>query len=189
MPMQNYKREFLFPAFMKKDIFKYVSGLVIVLFLRFIPHPPNVEPIMGTMMPFSKRWLFGGMVFTFLAMFLFDIFTGTLGVWSLFTISTYVLLAFLAGFYFKKRAGVKHYVIFAVLGTLFYDFVTGVLGSVVFWGMKFSAAFTGQIPFTLMHLAGNVVLAAVVSPILYRWVVSNPDMDYSHVVARIKTLF
>lgn len=167
---------------MKKNIFKYFIGLIVVLVLRIIPHPPNVEPIMATMMPFSKKWFLGGVIFTFLAMFLFDFFTGTIGLWSVFTIGTYCLLSVLAGFYFKKRSGVKHYVGFAVVGTLIYDFITGVIGSSVFFGMPISVAFFGQIPFTLYHLAGNIVLAAVVSPLLYKWVIDNPKMETEKII-------
>ena len=69
-----------------------------------MPHPPNVEPIMSTMMPFAKKWgAIGGMLFTIFAMLSFDLITGTLGVWSIMTISTYAILGILAGIYFKKR--------------------------------------------------------------------------------------
>ena len=39
-----------------QNFIKYLIGLFTVIALRLIPHPPNVEPIMSTMMPFSKRW-------------------------------------------------------------------------------------------------------------------------------------
>ena len=39
-----------------KNFIKYLIGLLTVISLRLVPHPPNVEPIMATMMPFAKRW-------------------------------------------------------------------------------------------------------------------------------------
>ena len=76
----------------------------------------------------------------------------------------------------NRKSKIKHYGGFAVVGTLVYDFITGVVGSYVCFGMPMSVAFAGQIPFTAYHLAGNIVLSAVVSPLLYRWFVSNKHL-------------
>ncbi|MEK7107312.1 MAG: hypothetical protein AAB899_03955, partial [Patescibacteria group bacterium] len=49
----------------------------------------------------------------------------------------------------------------------------------IFQGQPFMVALTGQIPFTLMHLLGTVVFATLLSPSLYRWVVTNESLEVS----------
>jgi hypothetical protein len=168
---------------MKADSFpKYLIGLVVVILLRLLPHPPNVEPITATLMPFARRWgVVAGVAFGVLAVLSYDILTGTIGVWSLFTAGAYALLGLSAGLYFAriKSASRLHYIGFAVVGTLLYDVVTGLTVGPLFFGQTFSSALLGQIPFTLWHLAGNVVLAAVVSPLIERFVVTNPALNWS----------
>jgi uncharacterized membrane protein len=167
---------------------KYLIGLIVVILLRLVPHPPNVEPIMATMMPFAKRWgWLAGMTFTFLAMISFDLMTNTLGIWSLFTIGTYMALGVVAGIYFKHRSNsFAHYVGFAIVGTIIYDAITGIVGSSLFFGMPVYQAFIGQIHFTMYHLAGNIVLAAVVSPALYKWVLKNPKLETGYMLSKLK---
>ena len=38
-------------------------------------------------------------------------------------------------------------------------------------------ALVGQIPFTLRHLLGNIILALVVSPAIEWWVITNPKLE------------
>lgn len=174
---------------MKKsqNIIKYFIGLLTVIALRLIPHPPNVEPIMSTMMPFSKKWgWLSGMIFCLLAIISFDLLTGTLGVWSLVTAGTYALLGILAGLYFKNKENkIRYYVGFSIVGTIIYDAITGIGIGMVFFNQSFVATFMGQIPFTLYHLAGNIVLSIVVSPLLYKWVITNPKLETKQVLNKI----
>ncbi len=173
-----------------KNLFKYTIGLGIALILRFIPHPPNVEPIMSTMMPFSKKWgWIGGVLFTIIVMLSFDLISGTLGVWSLVTIPTYALIALAASFYLKKKENkIRYYVGFSVVATIVYDAITGIGTGMLFFHQTFMATFLGQIPFTLYHLAGNVVLGAIVSPVLFRWVMDNPKLETSVVMAKVRSI-
>lgn len=172
-----------------KNFFKYIIGLIIVLFFRFIPLPPNVEPIMSTMMPFSKKWgIYAGLLFTFLAMIVFDLVTKTLGVWSILTIGTYLLITFFAGIYFKNRKKVKHYVIFAIIGTIFYDLVTGLVFGVLIFNQGVIETLILQIPFTINHLVSNIILSALVSPLLYQWVISNPKFETNNLLNYFKNI-
>jgi len=113
-----------------------------------MPHPPNVEPIMATMMPFSKKWgWISGFVFVVLAMVTFDIITRTLSVWSLLTIGMYALIAVGAGFYFKnKKSSVLNYVGFSIVGTLLYDAVTGIGYGVFLFKQSLVTTLMAQIP-------------------------------------------
>lgn len=173
----------------KKGLVKFFIGLTIVISLRFVPHPPNVEPIMSTMMPFAKKWgRFAGLLFAVTAILAFDIITGTLGVWSIMTAGTYGLLGLLAGRYFITRRKRIHYVSFAVVGTIIYDAITGIGTGMLFFNQTFMATFIGQIPFTLYHLSGNVVLAAFISPLLYKWVISNPRLETQVVSHKIRSI-
>ena len=170
-----------------KNVFKYLIGLLVVIVFRLIPHPPNVEPIMSTMMPFSKKWGWvSGALFCLFSILLYDIITGTLGSWSILTAGTYALLGAAAGLFLKKYSNsIWYYVAFAIVGTIVYDFITGVVGSTWLFAMPFMTALTGQIPFTLYHLAGNVVLAAVYSPLLYKWVVDNKSLETENLAEKI----
>lgn len=174
-----------------KNFIKYLIGLLTVISLRIVPHPPNVEPIMSTMMPFAKRWgKLAGLSFTLLAILSFDLITGTLGVWSIMTAGTYALLGIAAGFYFKNKENkIKYYVRFSVVGTLIYDAITGIGTGMLFFKQSFMLTLMGQIPFTLYHLAGNIAFAAIVSPLLYRWVLENKNLETQPVIDKVKSVF
>lgn len=173
-----------------RQFFKYLIGLAVVIAFRLVPHPPNVEPIMTTMMPFGQKWGWvSGMVFALLSILIYDVITGTLGTWSILTAGTYGMLGALAGLWLKNRSSIWHYIGFAIVGTLIYDFITGVIGSTFLFGMPFWVSFTGQIPFTFNHLAGNIVLAAVWSPVLSKWIVNNKQLETSQLMNRVKMAF
>ena len=161
---------------------KYLIGFAVVFLVRLLPfRPPNVEPVMATMMPFAKRFgALSGFVFASLSIVLFDAVTSGWGVWTLVTALAYGALGVASYYFFRTREScAKNYVLFAVFGTLFYDAVTGLTIGPLLWGQSFSVALAGQIPFTLLHLTGNLLFAAVVSPALYRWVVANQQLTVS----------
>jgi uncharacterized membrane protein len=168
---------------------KYILGLGLVCLLRLLPHPPNVEPIMATLMPFAKRWgMLAGAVFGAAAVIIFDLLSGTLGIWSLSTIGGFVFLGLAAGWYFKHPqfgGGRLDYVAFAIIGTILYDALTGLTIGPIFFGQSFMQALIGQIPFTLYHLAGNIVLAFVVSPLIERFIVANPRLETKAVLTQL----
>jgi uncharacterized membrane protein len=166
---------------------KYVIGLLTVIALRLVPHPPNVEPIMSTMMPFSKKWgWLSGMVFCLLAILVFDLLTGTLGVWTLVTAVTYAMLGVFAGLYLKNKENkIRYYVGFSIVATIVYDAITGIGMGMLLFNQPFMETLTGQIPFTLYHLGGNIVLSMVVSPLLYKWVIANPKLETRQIISRM----
>lgn len=180
----------------KQSSIKYVIGFVVCFGIRLIPfRPPNVEPIMTTTMPFGKKWgWLAGALFGALSILLYDLIHPTpgfarIGSWTLVTAAMYGLIGVAAGIYLKnKESRVRHYVGFAVLATLAYDFITGPIMSSFIFKMHFSTALIGQIPFTLLHLGGNIVGAALVSPLLYNWVVNNPSLNTDAVYAKLKHL-
>lgn len=171
--------------FLDEHALKYVIGFVVVFALRLLPfRVPNVEPVMATMMPFAKRFgAWGGFLFATLSIVLYDAVTSGWGIWTLVTALAYGLLGVMAHYYFIHReSSAKNFVIFAVYGTLLYDALTGLTIGPLFWHQPFMVALVGQIPFTLLHLVGNVTFAAIVSPALYRWVVSNEGLRVTGVL-------
>lgn len=167
---------------------KFAIGWVVVFILRLIPfRPPNVEPVMATMMPFSKRYgAIGGFIFGFLSIAIFDLATGLVGIWTLITGLTYGAIGLAAHFFFKNRESrPRNYLVFAVAATIMYDAITGLsIGPLVF-GQPFMAALIGQIPFTAMHLAGNIVLSLTLSPAIYHWVIANEKLEAAALIKKL----
>lgn len=141
---------------------------------------------MATLMPYSKRygWL-KGFAFAFFGMVLFDVATGKVGSWTWITAAVYGLIGASAAWYFKNRSGTAlHYVIFAVIGTLVFDAITGVAMGPLLYHQPFMEALTGQIEFTLRHLAGNVIFSFIASTVIDRYLVQNPSLE----TARVKDI-
>lgn len=167
---------------------KYVFGWVFVFALRLLPHPPNVEPVMAALMPFSKRFgAIGGFCFALLSIVLYDAVTSGIGSWTWVTGVAYGSLGIAAFYWLRGKDNSRwHYLGFSLFGTLIYDAVTGLSVGPLFFGQPFMEALIGQIPFTLYHLAGNIVLAIVISPLLYRWVVENEKLEIAALYGRFR---
>lgn len=167
---------------------KFVIGWGVVFLFRFIPfRPPNVEPMLATLMPFSKRYgVVGSFLFGFLGIVLFDAVTSGWGVWTLVTALAYGALGPASYLFFKNReASIGNFLRFGIIGTIAYDAATGLTIGPLFMGQPFLVALTGQIPFTLLHLAGTAVFATFLSPALYRWVVQNEVFEISFLKNRV----
>jgi|SRR3989344_1271085 len=174
--MENYK----------KNWFKFILGFITCLLIRLIPfRPPNIEPILATQMPFSRAYgAYAGFFFAFFSILLFDVVTRHYGVWSYLTAGTYGVLGFWAAYFFRiKEPNRWDYARFAIVGTLFFDAVTGLSIGPLFFQQSFMEAFTGQIPFTLWHLLGNVSFALVLSPAIYNFVIKNKKLEYVSLVS------
>lgn len=152
-------------------------GIIFVscLLFRLIPfRAPNLEPIMATLIPISRKYtLFTTMIFTFVSMVLYDFITGHVGLWTWVTAGAYSLVAFSAFFYFQKfQSKVSNLVVFTFFSTILFDLVTGVFIA-PFFGVSMSTAIVLQIPFTLIHLLGNIGFALTLTPILNIWLASS----------------
>ena len=168
---------------MKKNWIKYTISFVSVMAVRLMPfRAPNVEPIMAVIMPFGK--IYGGFmsfVFGFLSIVLYDSVTSGLGIWTFVTALAYGLVGLGSQFYFKKRSGWKNYASYAIIATIFYDAITGLTIGPLFFHQSFIISLVGQIPFTVLHLLGNVSFAIVLSPVIERWVM-KPERKVAEVV-------
>jgi len=159
-----------------KNWIKYTITFVSVMVFRLMPfRAPNVEPIMATIMPLGK--IYGSVmsfVFGFLSIVLYDSVTSGFGIWTLITALAYGLLGVGATYFFKKRSGWKNYALYAVIATIFYDAITGLTIGPLFFHQSFMVSLMGQIPFTVLHLIGNVSFAIVLSPVIEKWMVAAP---------------
>ncbi len=160
-------------AVMKNKLKIFTVFLGCLLF-RLIPfRAPNVEPIMASIMPVSKKYgAIFGFFFGFLSIYIYDLLTN-FGPWTWFTGITYGLIGFISYFYFEKiRASAFNFAVFAFMATIVYDLITGVLFAPLFHESMLTALIM-QIPFTALHLAGNIGFAITLSPILNKWLLSE----------------
>lgn len=166
--------------------FKFLIGWSAVFLFRLIPfRPPNFEPMLATVMPFSKRYgIVGSFLFGFLGIIFYDAVTSGWGSWTAVTAICYGLLGVAAHLFFKNRdASVRNFLLFGIPATVVYDAVTMTIGP-IFMNQSLVVAFTGQIPFTLMHLTGTIVFSVLLSPALYRWVVQNERFELTFLRTR-----
>ena len=128
-------------------------------------------------MPYSKVYgYYIAILFPFISIIAYDVITGTVGVWTVFTSLSYAIVGLGSAIYFKKYKATKaHFASFSIIGTLFYDAMTGLTVGPLFFGQSFSGALLGQIPFTAMHLIGNVGFAVTISPLLYMYLKKRPE--------------
>lgn len=164
----------------KTGWFKFILGWLTCFFIRLLPfRPPNVEPILATIMPFSKKYrVAGSFLFGFFSIAFIDLAEHKAGSWTLVTGLTYGLVGVGAYYFFRQRASNRtNYVIYSIIGTLIYDAITGLAMGPVLYGQPFIVALLGQIPFTVIHLLGNITFALVISPVLFRWVIENKNLE------------
>jgi uncharacterized membrane protein len=128
---------------------------------------------MASIMPVSRKYgAFFTFSFGFLSIFLYDSLTH-FGSWTWIAGVTYGLVGVASFLYFKKfKTSPLNFVVFSFFATIVFDLVTGVLFAPIF-GQNMITALVMQVPFTLLHLAGNVGFALTLSPILSRWVLSE----------------
>lgn len=172
----------------KKNWLKYVGGFVVCLLIRLIPfRPPNIEPILATLMPFSKIYgKISGFVFGFSSIIVYDIATMQIGAWTFVTAGAYGLLGAWATVYFKnKKSSSWNYMKFAFFGTLFFDAVTGLSVGPLIFHQTFMGALMGQIPFTLYHLIGNISFALMLSPAVYNFVIKKEKLENVSLVSAL----
>jgi uncharacterized membrane protein len=166
---------------------KFFLALLLCLIVRLIPlRAPNVEPILATMMPFSKAYgALVGFSFAVLSIFIYDLLTGTIGMQTFFTVGAYGVLGLWSASYFSAKGGSASggkgsrgdYVRFAFFGTLFFDAFTGLTVGPIFFHQSFFQSFIGQIPFTALHLTGNIIFALILSPAIYKNLIKKKERN------------
>jgi hypothetical protein len=161
-----------------RNSIKYTLAFLFCVFVRILPKPPNIEPIMTASMPFAKEFGgYTGFLFAAFSIIALDVIMGRVGYWTVYTSLAYGVVGYAAWWWLnKKEAKGKDYLVFAFFATIFYDVVTALVFGVQF-GQSLEATFMGQIPFTLYHLLGNLPMAYFLSPLLHKWIVANPKLE------------
>ena len=157
-----------------KNKFKFFIIFVGCLLFRLLPlRAPNVEPIMASIMPLGRKYgAFMGFLFGFLSIVIYDLLTH-FGAWTWTVSVTYGFIGVASFFYFKKfKTSTFNFAVFAFFATIIFDLITGVLFAPMF-GQTMWSAFILQIPFTALHLAGNIGFALTLSPLINRWLASE----------------
>jgi len=163
---------------------KYILGWAAVFFVRLLPwRPPNVEPVLATLMPFAKEFGPGGaFLFGAASIALFDVAVGQVGQWTLITSLAYGTVGIGGWYYLRNRTpGIRAWTAYGIIGTLAYDALTGLTTGPLMFGQSLRDAVVGQIPFTLMHLAGTVALSLTLTPAIHRWVTTNERLQWAAV--------
>ena len=146
----------------------FVFSLAFTTIVRFLRVFPNNDPIMGCIMPSSRKSPYIAALFAFVAMFSFDLITSGIGTWTYVTAITYAGLAFFFSYYFKnfKKIRIKHYISGGVIGVIIFDIITGPLMSTFLFHQPLLVTTLGQIPFTIYHLVSATTYIFILAPIL-----------------------
>lgn len=177
----------------RKNYLKFTIAVVACLFARLIPfRMPNVEPLLATLMPFSKAYgAFFSLFFIVLSILFYDVITNTLGVQTFFILFAYVVVSLWSTQYFKNReANISNFVKFSIMGTLFFDAMTGLTVGPLFFHQSFFGSLIGQIPFTIYHLLGNIIFASILSPAIYSLLVKKKATQEKNIISvpHLKTI-
>ena len=167
-----------------KNWLLYGLGFVFCFFVRLLPfRSPNIEPVLAFSSPFSRtHGTLSGFVFGFMSIVLFDSVTSGLGMWTVVTAFAYGIIGAGAHLYFKNKStrnNPKDYAVYAFFATIAYDAITGLTVGPLFFHQPFMNALVGQVPFTMLHLVGNVTFAFLVSPFIYHVAVKYPKFSFS----------
>jgi uncharacterized membrane protein len=164
--------------FYTKQPFKLSIGIALCLIFRALPfRPANIEPLLATQMPYAKLYgPWSGFIFGSVSILLFDFVTQKIGIWTIITMFAYGFLGVGASYFFKKYAqSTRNYIRFAIIATILYDAFTGLTIGPLFFHQTFMQALIGQIPFTILHLIGNVAFAVTLSPAIYHLLVRKRE--------------
>mgnify|MGYP001617949080 FL=1 len=168
-----------------KNKLKIITIFIGCLLFRLLPlRAPNVEPIMASVMPLGRKYgALTGFLFGFLSIVIYDLFTH-FGAWTWVTAITYGFIGMVSFFYFKKfQTSVFNFAVFAFFATIIFDLITGVLFAPMF-GQTMLNALIMQIPFTALHLAGNIGFSLTLSPLINKWLASEQFFALKKISAR-----
>lgn len=162
------------------------AGIFAFRFFLLPVRAPNVEPLLASLMPVGRHAsVIVSVLFAMSSIVAYDAVTAGWGSWTWAAAGTYGLIAVAAHLYFRALPATRaHFVGFGIVATLAYDAVTGLAMGPLIFGQPFVLALAGQIPFTLLHLAGTVLFALTVSPLLDRALAVHPAGVPAHAPAR-----
>lgn len=137
----------------------WTFGLLMVLTTAFCP-----------LLKRQYAFLLGGFLYLIV-----DVVSGMVGVWTLMCFLAWGAVGLLFT-RFRPSGSVVGFLGMGFAGTIAFDFLTGVVGGPLLFPMSFYDAFIGQIPFTISHLIGNLVVVGIFAPFVYAYVAVNPKI-------------
>lgn len=150
--------------FSMQAIMFFLTCFLCLLLRVFLIHLPNIEPVSSLLVCLGKRFNFIELfLFGFFNILFFDVITFKFGIWTIFTALAYALIG--VGTYLIKKRKI-HYITYSILSTLVYDIITGLIMGPILFNQEFKQALIGQVPYTIYHLIGNVVLAVTLTYVL-----------------------
>jgi hypothetical protein len=179
---------------MKENVFhsfdgalKYAAGFIgTVIFRLLSPFMGlwNISPLMATELAGAKAYgPYVGGLYGALSVILIDVLMGKVGTWTIVTSLTYGTVGIFGAYFLTNReASAKNFIIASIIGTLFFDLITGVMMGPLMFGQPFGEALFGQIPFTFRHLAGNIFFSIALAPWFYKKIMSNPSWNLVHIL-------
>lgn len=129
---------------------------------------------MASIMPLGRKYgAWAGFAFGFLSILVYDLMTN-FGSWTWIAGIAYGLVGAASSLYFSgnSKHSVLNFAVFAFFSTIVFDLITGVFFAPL-WGQAMWSAFILQIPFTALHLAGNIGFTVTLSPLLDKWLASS----------------
>jgi len=72
---------------------------------------------------------------------------------------------------------------FSIFATIFFDFITGVVFAPM-WNQNIWNALILQIPFTILHLAGNIGFALTLSPVINKWLLKENSYSFKELLLK-----
>lgn len=143
--------------------FLMMNVLVIIgLIFRFLIPIPGLEPIIGVIGILPKKYsYFLAILFVLLNVIIFDVLTVGFGIWTVGVLLAYILIAYGYSKFCAKIMSMQALLLATVIMTICFDIFTGLLLGPLFFGQSFVVALVGQIPFTVAHLIGNVLMIVV----------------------------
>lgn len=160
-------------------------GIFAFRFFLLPVRAPNVEPLLASIMPAGRHTsIVTSVLFAMSSILAYDSVTAGWGSWTWAAAGTYGLIAVAAHLYFRTMPTTRaHFVGFGIVATLAYDAITGLAMGPLIFGQSFTLALAGQIPFTMLHLAGTVLFALTVSPLLDRTLAAHTATVSAHTPA------
>lgn len=176
---------------LQRGFLKILLIWAVTLGLWLLPmRPPNVEPLLAGVLPIGKRYgFFAGLVFCFFSVVFHDAITASVGVWTWIVAVLFGLIG--AGSVILSRYKNRYvaYGVYAFVTTIIFDAITGLGIGPIFFGQPFMEALMGQIPFTINHVIGNVILAVALSPLLESTIIKNSRLESDALLANVVKLF
>ena len=147
-----------------------ISAAAVGVLFKAAGAPPNIESLMpfilATSMVLGPAY---GLVNAVLVRSLYDAYMSWAGWWTVMTAGSYGVVGLCGGLAarYKRSWSRIELALFAAVLTIVYDILTMLVFGFVL-GIPFPALVVGQVPFTINHLLGNVVLCFIFAPMLLK---------------------